>query len=90
MFKIIPMVNPDGVVLGNYRTSLSGKDLNREFVNPDEEIFPEVYHLKKYIGKLHGVYGKEFLMYLDFHGHSTKKNCFMYGPEFPITNSNYY
>lgn len=40
MFKIIPMVNPDGVVLGNYRTSLSGKDLNREFINPDEYIFP--------------------------------------------------
>lgn len=35
VFKIIPMVNPDGVVLGNYRTSLSGKDLNREFISPD-------------------------------------------------------
>jgi len=31
IFKIIPMVNPDGVVFGNYRTSLSGKDLNRKF-----------------------------------------------------------
>jgi cytosolic carboxypeptidase protein 2/3 len=34
------MINPDGVVIGNYRTSLSGKDLNREFINPDKNIFP--------------------------------------------------
>jgi hypothetical protein len=74
------MVNPDGVVLGNYRTSLSGKDLNREFVNPDEFIFPEIYNLKKYVWKLKNLYKKDFLMYLDLHGHSTKKNCFTYGP----------
>jgi hypothetical protein len=29
IFKIIPMVNPDGVIHGNYRCSLSGQDLNR-------------------------------------------------------------
>jgi murein tripeptide amidase MpaA len=28
---VIPMINPDGVVAGNYRTSLFGKDLNRTF-----------------------------------------------------------
>jgi len=29
VFKIVPMMNPDGVIHGNYRTSLSGSDLNR-------------------------------------------------------------
>ena len=29
IFKIVPMINPDGVIAGNYRASISGNDLNR-------------------------------------------------------------
>ena len=29
VFKIVPMLNPDGVIIGNYRCSLSNTDLNR-------------------------------------------------------------
>ena len=29
IFKITPMLNPDGVTIGNYRTGLTGKDFNR-------------------------------------------------------------
>ena len=29
VFKIVPMINIDGVIYGNYRCSLSGFDLNR-------------------------------------------------------------
>ena len=32
VFKIVPMLNPDGVVNGNYRCSLSGQDLNRQWL----------------------------------------------------------
>lgn len=30
VFKIVPMLNPDGVIVGNYRCSLAGGDLNRQ------------------------------------------------------------
>jgi murein tripeptide amidase MpaA len=30
IFKLVPMLNPDGVVNGNYRCSLAGCDLNRQ------------------------------------------------------------
>lgn len=29
VFKFVPMLNPDGVINGSYRCSLSGNDLNR-------------------------------------------------------------
>ena len=31
VFKIVPMLNPDGVIIGNYRCSLAGHDLNRQW-----------------------------------------------------------
>ena len=31
VFKIVPMLNPDGVIVGNYRCSLSCQDLNRQW-----------------------------------------------------------
>ena len=32
--------------MGNYRTGLSGKDLNRQFHNTDEVLYPEVTAIK--------------------------------------------
>ena len=33
------MLNPDGVVMGNYRTGFGGRDLNRQFRNCDKVNF---------------------------------------------------
>lgn len=90
VFKIVPMLNPDGVALGNYRTGLSGRDFNREYKCPDKALFPEVYHFKKLVSENKVLFGDKLVMFLDFHGHSTKKNTFVYGPEFPIIDRFYY
>lgn len=34
VFRIIPFTNPDGVIVGNYRVSMSGNDLNRKYYSP--------------------------------------------------------
>lgn len=31
ILKIVPMLNPDGVFIGNYRTGIIGDDFNRKF-----------------------------------------------------------
>ena len=47
IFKIVPMINVDGVIYGNYRTSLAGIDLNRTWKRPNQVLFPEVTAIKK-------------------------------------------
>jgi murein tripeptide amidase MpaA len=35
-FIVVPMLNPDGVIVGNNRSGLDGSDLNRRFRNPSK------------------------------------------------------
>ena len=77
LFKIIPMVNPDGVLVGNSRTSFAGCDLNRRWLNPNELIHPEIYMAKKIILKLAEQRNIAFI--IDFHGHFGTYNALFYG-----------
>ncbi|CAF4049927.1 unnamed protein product [Adineta steineri] len=78
VFKIIPMLNPDGVIIGNYRCSLTGKDKNRNFRHPRKQTFPIIYHMKELVQKLQKEQ-REILAFCDLHGHSRKLNVFAYG-----------
>ncbi|XP_065497779.1 cytosolic carboxypeptidase 4 isoform X3 [Caloenas nicobarica] len=78
IFKIIPMLNPDGVINGNHRCSLSGDDLNRQWLTPSSQLHPTIYHAKGLLCYLRSI-GRAPLVFCDYHGHSQKKNVFLYG-----------
>ncbi|XP_046573765.1 cytosolic carboxypeptidase 2-like isoform X1 [Haliotis rubra] len=79
IFKIVPMLNPDGVIVGNYRCSLAGRDLNRNYKTVLKDSYPSVWHTKNMIRKL--LQEREIIVYCDLHGHSRKQNVFIYGCE---------
>ncbi|CAF3438790.1 unnamed protein product [Rotaria socialis] len=78
VFKIVPMLNPDGVIIGNYRCSLTGKDMNRNFRHPRKQTFPTIYHVKELMQSLQKEQ-HEIIAFCDLHGHSRKSNVFAYG-----------
>lgn len=49
VFKIVPMLNIDGVIIGNYRCNLSGADLNRQWIEPSKKSHPSIYYTKMVI-----------------------------------------
>jgi murein tripeptide amidase MpaA len=77
VFKIIPMLNPDGVINGNYRCALAGCDLNRRWKSPSKTLHPTIYHAKQMILNL--VTERGLVFFCDLHGHSKKKDVFIYG-----------
>lgn len=104
IFKIIPMINPDGVVFGNYRTSFLGKDMNRMFFanagtskeaqedadKIDERLIPEIVAVRKLIAYCKQMdQGNKILGFFDIHQHSKRKGVFLYGPQYPLHNKMY-
>ncbi|XP_043555159.1 cytosolic carboxypeptidase 6 [Chiloscyllium plagiosum] len=79
VFKIVPMLNPDGVFLGNYRCSLMGFDLNRHWQDPSAWAHPTLYGVKQLIVQMYDNPKASMEFYIDIHAHSTMMNGFMYG-----------
>ncbi len=75
-FYIFPMINIDGVIMGNYRVNFSGKDLNRTYDDPSSVDQPTIYHYKNFITNLKT--SQDVQLFLDIHCHSKKFNCFLY------------
>ncbi|CAE7609655.1 AGBL3 [Symbiodinium natans] len=74
VWMVVPMLNPDGVISGNYRCGLCGMDLNRQWRSPHELLHSPVFKLKKLVAKSRS----RLCTYLDLHGHSRKCGIFAY------------
>ena len=43
------MLNPDGVIVGNYRCSLAGRDLNRNYRTNYKEAYPGIWSCREMV-----------------------------------------
>lgn len=67
IFQIVPILNPDGVIQGNHRTSLVGQDNNRRWAEPSPWLHPVIYSVRHlaYIQKEE----RPIDAFCDIHGH---------------------
>lgn len=74
VFKMVPILNPDGVKRGHYRTDSLGKNLNRVYSNPDRSRHPSIYAVKSYIAYLSSFETTSNTVLLSAESTHTKKN----------------
>ncbi|XP_010082759.1 PREDICTED: cytosolic carboxypeptidase 3, partial [Pterocles gutturalis] len=79
VFIVVPMLNPDGVIVGNHRCSLTGQDLNRKYRSNGKKFYPSIWYTRNMIKRVMGE--RDVFLYCDIHGHNRKQNVFMYGCE---------
>eukprot|EP01038_Epipyxis_sp_PR26KG_P006054 gene6054-8335_t len=77
VFKLIPMLNPDGVYRGHFRMDQLGQNLNRYYISPDIKQQPTIFAAKSLMD--HYASTNKLVLYLDMHAHASKRGCFIYG-----------
>ena len=75
VFKVIPMLNPDGVARGYWRFDTLGVNLNRYYKDPSLESQPTIFAAKDAVVSE----SANLKLYVDFHAHCTKRGCFIFG-----------
>ncbi|EKX31473.1 hypothetical protein GUITHDRAFT_159045 [Guillardia theta CCMP2712] len=81
VFKVVPIINPDGVARGHYRADTQGLNLNRFYDAPDRTRHPTVWAIKELVVWLKGRTNLKF--FVDLHAHATKRGCFCYANALP-------
>jgi len=76
VFRLAPMLNPDGVVCGNTRCTLNGHDLNRHWDRANVAHSP-LDSFKDNFLAFHE--DRKVVLSIDLHAHSRRCNVFSYG-----------
>lgn len=87
-FWILPQINPDGIVSGNYRCNTQGKDMNRCFyADDDPEAKLRLHEVELIRSFMEENFSKKIpekrsklKMFLDVHAHSGQRDIFIYAP----------
>ena len=78
VFKLVPMLNPDGAFRGHFRQDTLGQNLNRFYDDPDRTKQPVIHAVVRLA--MHYAHQRRGLgFYLDLHGHMNKRGVFAFG-----------
>lgn len=80
VFNLVPMMNPDGVVAGNYRTNLAGVNLNRVWHDPSAETSPENLAVRAAIDRWVAS-RRPYHFFIDFHADSCASAYYLFHPD---------
>ncbi|CAD1472887.1 unnamed protein product, partial [Heterotrigona itama] len=61
------------------RYGLTNEDLNRRWSNPNQVLHPVIYHTKGLMEYCTRVLQRPPYVFVDYHGHSRRKNVFLFG-----------
>mmetsp|Transcript_27325 Transcript_27325/g.24207 ORF Transcript_27325/g.24207 Transcript_27325/m.24207 type:complete len:306 (+) Transcript_27325:485-1402(+) len=84
VFKIIPLLNPDGVYRGYFRLDTKGRNLNRFYKDAKRSEQPTIYASKCILKQQKEI--SKLALYIDIHAHASRRGCFMFGNALPILN----
>ena len=87
VFKLVPMLNPDGVALGNYRCNSLGYDMNRYWDDPSPALHPELFATKQLLLASHARGTLD--LFIDMHSHSAAPNAFMFANSAEVAKEGY-
>lgn len=79
VFKILPMLNPDGVFLGNNRANCLGHDLNRYWNNISFYTHPTMSATMEMLREYDASECYQVDFVIDIHAHTSLMGCFIYG-----------
>lgn len=66
-------------VVDSNRYGLTNEDLNRRWSNPNQMYHPVIYHTKGLMEYCARVLQRPPHVFVDYHGHSRRKNVFLFG-----------